>query len=106
MSDKLPQEIIDHWPEVFQDIEIKAIPIEYIRTANVYFDNGDIWEIDIQGEFIQDHDTAEEALELFFEEYDDSIVKVDCKIESEKVIKEFKTRTKTFMKKRKEYHLN
>lgn len=101
MSDKLPQEIIDHWPEVFQDIEIKAIPIEYIRTANVYFDNGDIWEIDIQGEFIQDHDTAEEALELFFEEYDDSIVKVDFKIDSEKVIKDVKTRTKTFMKKRK-----
>ena len=101
MSDKLPQEIIDHWPEVFQDIEIKAIPIEYIRTANVYFDNGDIWEIDIQGEFIQDHDTAEEALELFFEEYDVSIVKVDFKIDSEKVIKDVKTRTKTFMKKRK-----
>jgi hypothetical protein len=101
VSDKLPQEIIDHWPEVFQDIEIKAIPIEYIRTANVYFDNGDIWEIDIQGEFIQDHDTAEEALELFFEEYDDSIVKVDFKIDSEKVIKDVKTRTKTFMKKRK-----
>ena len=101
MSDKLPQEIIDHWPEVFQDIEIKAIPIEYIRTANVYFDNGDIWEIDIQGEFIQDHDTAEEELELFFEEYDDSIVKVDFKIDSEKVIKDVKTRTKTFMKKRK-----
>ena len=101
MSDKLPQEIIDHWPEVFQDIEIKAIPIEYIRTANVYFDNGDIWEIDIQGDFIEDHDSAEEALELFFEEYDDSIVKVDFKIDSEKVIKDVKTRTKTFMKKRK-----
>lgn len=101
MSDKLPQEIIDHWPEVFQDIEIKAIPIEYIRTANVYFDNGDMWEIDIQGDFIEDHDSAEEALELFFEEYDDSIVKVDFKIDSEKVIKDVKTRTKTFMKKRK-----
>jgi hypothetical protein len=101
VSDKLPQEIIDHWPEVFQDIEIKAIPIEYIRTANVYFDNGDMWEIDIQGDFIEDHDSAEEALELFFEEYDDSIVKVDFKIDSEKVIKDVKTRTKTFMKKRK-----
>ena len=101
MSDKLPQEIIDHWPEVFQDIEIKAIPIEYIRTANVYFDNGDMWEIDIQGDFIEDHNSAEEALELFFEEYDDSIVKVDFKIDSEKVIKDVKTRTKTFMKKRK-----
>jgi hypothetical protein len=101
VSDKLPQEIIDHWPEVFQDIEIKAIPIEYIRTANVYFDNGDMWEIDIQGDFIEDHDSAEEALELFFEEYDNSIVKVDFKIDSEKVIKDVKTRTKTFMKKRK-----
>jgi hypothetical protein len=101
VSDKLPQEIIDHWPEVFQDIEIKAIPIEYIRTANVYFDNGDMWEIDIQGNFIEDHDSAEEALELFFEEYDDSIVKVDFKIDSEKVINDVKTRTKTFMKKRK-----
>lgn len=101
MSDKLPQEIIDHWPEVFQDIEIKAIPIEYIRTAIVYFDNGDVWEIDIQGDFIENHNTAEEALELFFEEYDDSIVKVDFKIDSEKVIKDVKTRTKTFMKKRK-----
>jgi hypothetical protein len=60
-----------------------------------------MWEIDIQGDFIEDHDSAEEALELFFEEYDDSIVKVDFKIDSEKVIKDVKTRTKTFMKKRK-----
>lgn len=98
MPDKLPQEIINHWPEVFEDIEIKAVPIEYLNSAVVYFDNGDVWEIDIKG---PEFDDAEESLNAFFEEYDEAIVKVDFKIDSERVVKDVKSKVKSFIKKRK-----
>lgn len=98
MSDKLPQEIINHWPEIFEDIEIKAVPIEYLESVNVYFENGDIWEIDIHGPEFND---AEESLNAFFEEYDDTIVKVDFKIDSQRVKSDVVSRVHSFIKKRK-----
>lgn len=98
MSDKLPQEIINHWPEIFEDIEIKAVPIEYLESVNVYFENGDIWEIDIHG---PEFDDAEESLNAFFEEYDDTIVKVDFKIDSQRVKSDVVSRVHSFIKKRK-----
>lgn len=98
MPDKLPQEIINHWPEIFEDIEIKAVPIEYLESVNVYFENGDIWEIDIHGPEFND---AEESLNAFFEEYDDTIVKVDFKIDSQRVKSDVVSRVHSFIKKRK-----
>jgi len=98
VSDKLPQEIINHWPEIFEDIEIKAVPIEYLESVNVYFENGDIWEIDIHGPEFND---AEESLNAFFEEYDDTIVKVDFKIDSQRVKSDVVSRVHSFIKKRK-----
>ena len=34
-KNKLPPEVIKHWPEIFEDVEIKSIPIEYIHTVHV-----------------------------------------------------------------------
>lgn len=101
MSDKLPQEIISHWPEVFQDIEIKAVPIEYLSSITVYFDNDEIWEISVKDDLSSDQVSTEEAIEAFFEEYDEAITKVDFKIDSENLINDIKSKTRSFMKKRK-----
>ena len=46
-KNKLPDEVIKHWPEVFGDVEIKAVPIEYIHNIHVYFHDGKVWEIDL-----------------------------------------------------------
>ena len=46
-KNKLPPEVISQWPEIFSDVEIKAVPIEYIHYAHVHFHDGKIWQIDI-----------------------------------------------------------
>lgn len=100
-SNKLPPHIIEHWPEVFNDVEIKAIPLEYINSINVYFYDGKVWEIDVNKSAMQGVTSLEEVLESFFEEYDDVIDSVDFSLNTKKVKKDIKDRTRLFMKKRK-----
>lgn len=103
-KNKLPQEVISHWPEIFNDVEIKAVPIEYIHSVYVSFHDGKIWEIDMDKQKIQDGDDInkiESSLETFLEQYDDEILHVDFRLNTEKIVTDVKSRTKTFMKKRK-----
>lgn len=102
-NNKLPKEVIDIWPEVFKHIEIKAIPVAYLKTIRVYFQNGKVWviEVDEQKFAKEDPSVIEEILESFFDEYDDEIESIDFSLNTEKVKKDIQKRTRLFMKKRK-----
>ena len=39
-KNKLPAEVVDYWPEVFENIEIKAVPVKYISKVEVVFKDG------------------------------------------------------------------
>lgn len=100
---KLSQDIIDHWPEIFKDIEIKAVPIEYIKSINIHFTDGKIWEIDIDRHHTRSEEGSralEDSLEDLFEEYEDVIDGVDFKLDTAKVKLDIQSRTKSFLKKR------
>ena len=103
-KNKLPPEVISQWPEVFGDVEIHAVPIEYIHSAHVYFHDGKIWQIDIDKQGL-DHsneiNSIENSLETFLAEYNDEIAHVDFRLNTAKVVEDVKKRTKSFMKKRK-----
>ena len=102
MSDKLPEHIVDQWPEILKDIEIKAVPTEYLKFVSVYFHDGEIWEIDVKQELLEDSETSlEEILEEFFDQHNEDIKKIDFQIDAPTMISDIKSRTKTFMKKRK-----
>lgn len=103
-KNKLPPDVVKHWPEVFSDVEVNAVPIEYIRTVHVHFRDGKIWEIDLNKQNIAqgaDVSTIENSLETFLAEYNDDIDHVDFRLNTAKVVEDVKKRTKTFMKKRK-----
>ena len=106
MPDKLPPEVIQHWPEIFKDIEIKAVPLEYITAVIIHFDDGQQWEIELDDEKLKVEgvdiaDVVEEILEQFFEEYDEYISSVDFRLDTERVISDVKKRVKYFLKKKK-----
>ena len=106
MPDKLPPEVIEHWPEIFKDIEIKAVPVEYINSVVVRFDDGETWEIDLSPESLDVDEVdivevIEDTLEAFFEEYDEYIESVDFRLNTQKVIDDITKRVSTFLKKRK-----
>jgi hypothetical protein len=106
VPDKLPPEVIEHWPEIFKDIEIKAVPVEYINSVVVRFDDGETWEIDLSPESLDVDEVdivevIEDTLEAFFEEYDEYIESVDFRLNTQKVIDDITKRVSTFLKKRK-----
>ena len=103
-KNKLPEEVIKHWPEIFEDVEILAVPIEYIHNVHVHFHDGKIWEIDMNKQNIKngaDVSSIEDTLEAFLAEYNDEIAHVDFRLNTSKVVEDVKSRTRTFLKKRK-----
>ena len=103
-KNKLPPEVVSQWPEIFNDIEIKAVPIEYIHSVHVHFHDGKIWQIDIDKQQSSNKDAInqiESSLETFLEQYDQEISHVDFRLNTSKVVEDVKNRTKSFMKKRK-----
>lgn len=99
---RFPPEVVKQWPEVFADVEVKAVPVKYIKAIQVQFLDGQIWLIDVDQKQIEANDTTvEDELEIFFEEYDDQIESVDFKLDTKKLIDDVKKRTRKFIKKRK-----
>jgi len=98
-KNKLPTEVIDYWPEIFQDIELKAIPIKYVSGVQVTFNDGKTWDIDIDKDKTKliSESSLEETLNTFFNEYNNIIKKVEFKLDTPTLVNDVKTRTKTFM---------
>ena len=73
------------------------IPLEYINTVIVGFFDGKEWEIDIK-KTKQSTDDVDSILEEFFTEYDDTIDKVDFRLDTERLKKDIQKRTTRFLK--------
>lgn len=104
MSKKLPAATINEWPEIFKDIEIETIPIEYLHAVFITFEDGKVWEIAINNrEFNKDTDkearSVEDELHSLFDEFSDVIHQIDFRLDTERVKKDIKKRTRSFMKK-------
>ena len=97
---KLPKEVIDHWPEVFDDVDIKVVPIEYLDSIHVKFENNDIWVIEFDKNQEITSEIINQQLDELFSEYEDEIVSVDFRLNTRKVKFDVQKRTKQFMKKR------
>ena len=98
---KLPPAVIDTWPEIFNEIDVDVVPIEYLHSINVKFKDGKMWEIDVKKSLEKPNIDIETALEELFEHYEQSIESIDFRLDTEKVKYDIKKRTHQFMKKRK-----
>lgn len=99
----LSQDVIDKWPEVFKDVEVKAIPLEYLESVQVTFNNGKVWEITIDRNASNTmlNKDVERSLNDMFKTYDSSIKNVDFKVDTDRVKEDVQKRTKQFLKKKK-----
>lgn len=98
----LPPEIVEHWPEVFKDLSVKVVPIEYLHSVRVFFKDGKVWEIDIEkSKQKSSEDNLEETLSDLFKQYDEFISNVDFRLDTERLKRDIQARTKYFLKKRK-----
>jgi len=95
---KLPKEVIDHWPDVFEDVDVDVIPIEYLYSIRITFSDGITWDVDLDKDSIEED--IEKSIEDLLVEYEDEITHIDFRLDTEKVKRDISKRTHIFMKKR------
>ena len=99
---QLPPEVVGHWPEVFKDLDVKVVPLEYLHSIRVFFKDGKIWDIDIQKSTRDgSSDKLEDTLENLFKEYEDVIINVDFRLDTARLKRDIQRRTASFLKFRK-----
>lgn len=89
-----PKHIVKEWPEVFEDLYMNTMPVAYVDTMILEFNDGRVWQIDIR-EQLKDADPNDVAKRLLdtLSEYKDTIKKIDFKINIQKLKDEIKNRT-------------
>lgn len=98
-KNKLPPDVVNHWPEIFEDVNIETVPVEYLHSVKITFEDGKVWEIDTAKN--PEGVAIDEAIEALMEEYEDVITNVDFRLDTERVKQDISRRTQQFMKKRK-----
>ena len=99
---RLPKEVVAHWPEIFSDLHVESIPVEYLLSIKVSFKDGKNWEIRLKNnrQKMTNKELEKQITELF-KTYGDAIKNVDFRLDTNKVKADITKRTKTFLKKRK-----
>ena len=99
---RLPKEVVAHWPEIFSDLHVESIPVEYLLSIKVTFKDGKNWEIRLKNNRQKMTNTElEKQITELFKTYGDAIKNVDFRLDTNKVKADITKRTKTFLKKRK-----
>lgn len=98
----LPKDVIDVWPEVFEEVTIKTLPLLYLHSVVVNFKDDKTWEIKLTAKIKKEGwKTFWESLDELLTSYNDSIVTVDFKLDAVKVKKDVEKLTNKFLKKQK-----
>lgn len=99
---RLPNDAIELWPEIFGDIKLNAIPLSYVHSLLIKFKDGRTWEIKVTSKTKKNGWTSfEQSLKELCQTYEDFIVEVDCKIDTDQVKKDIERMTHKFLKKTK-----
>lgn len=87
------------WEEIFDNLEMTFVPIEYVNRIIVKFDNNVTWDINVDdSRKKQPIEQIEESLDQLFEEYEDQIIAVDYRLDLERVKKDLSRRVFRFLK--------
>jgi hypothetical protein len=84
-----PRHLVKEWPEVFEDLYMNTMPVVYLEKIHLEFNDGRIWEVDIKAELIkQSPDNVADILVNTLQEYKNEIIKIDFKVDIEKLKKD------------------
>lgn len=87
----------EYWEEIFDSIDMDFLPLEYINLIIVTFNDGKIWEIDVN-QSSKETKNVDDVLDEFFQEYEHKIESVDFRLNTSKLKRDVSKRTKKFMK--------
>jgi hypothetical protein len=86
---KPPRHLVKEWPEVFEDLYMNTMPVAYLEYVHLEFANGRVWQIDIKSQ-LQEQEAEVVATRLLdtMSEYREDIIKLDFKVDVEKLKKD------------------
>jgi hypothetical protein len=95
----LPIDVIDQWPEIFNEVDVRAVPLAYLDSVNINFKDGKIWEISVSQEIKMSNDFSEleQHLQELVKNYEENIEKIDFKLDIDRVKKDVIKTTKKFL---------
>ena len=99
---KLPKDVVASWPEVFSDLNVETIPVQYLLSIKVSFKDGKNW--DIRGKPNSNNFTnadLEHTLTDLFATHAGTIKNVDFRLDTQKIKRDIQKRTHRFIKKNK-----
>lgn len=98
----LPDDVVEYWPEVFGEVTLNIVPLEYLHTVLVNFRDGKTWEIRVTAQTKKKGWRAfEKSLSELFKTYEESIDTVDFKLDTVRVKTDIEKSTQLFLKRRK-----
>ena len=93
-----PRHLVKEWPEVFEDLYMNTMPVAYLEKIHLEFANGRVWEIDIRAQLKEtDPDSIADKLIETLTEYKEEIIKIDFKVDIERLKKDISDSTKTIL---------
>jgi hypothetical protein len=100
-SKPVEKSLVDHWPEILEDINLSAIPIIYLDSIISTFEDGNVWNVSLSREDRQNSSDISRTLNDLFENYGPNIEHVDFRLDIEKIKKDVIKSTKKFLKRKK-----
>lgn len=98
-----PSQETDQWTEIFQNLDLDIIPVDYLHSVRITFNSGKVWDIDIakSKKNHQNFLTIEDSLTKLFNEYEDTIQNIDFRLDTEKIKKDILKSTSKLLSKKK-----
>lgn len=99
MPKKLTEEKNKEWEDIFEDIDLSYIPIEYLKNMIVTFDDGKVWDIDVADSRNKElFDDIEDTIEDIFNTYHNEIENIDFRLDVDKVKLDLTKKVRKFLK--------
>jgi hypothetical protein len=85
-SFKIPKHLVNEWPEIFEDMYISTMPVEYLHSIKLEFHDGRVWEIAVDDQLtsLKSQAIADRLIETLYE-YANDVKKIDFKVNVEKL---------------------
>lgn len=81
---KFPDQLKNEWPEVFKDLSTAYMPTAFLVALRLEFNNGRIWEININ-EYADQHPSISDLLHRLFVDYQTEIKDISVNIDFDKL---------------------
>lgn len=102
MRKPLNQDLVDQWPEILGDVDLAAVPIYYLHSVLITFNDGNQWNVVLKKEHKEDRgEKFTETLNELFQNYEKEIKHVDFRLDIDRLKKDITKTTNRFLKRKK-----